>query len=165
LTLNYTYESYKSKHAIDNEMARETNFGFEAIAMIPFSTMEVCGMLAGAYYSGYDILDWSKRIKDAGYSVWYEPKSVVYYSSKEISESPKTARGYYNRLVFLRRNIKGWKYTIAIVFLILIRFPYGFTNALAHGNFRKAKKWLKMYRIFWINILNVDIHDNAFDYS
>ena len=165
ISLNYTYESYKSKHSINKTLARETNFGFEAIAMIPFSTMEVCGMLAGAYYSGYDILDWSKRIRDAGYSIWYEPKSVVYYAFINISESPKTARAYYNRLIFLRRNINGWKYIVAIIFLIAFRFPYGFAKELLHGNIQNAKKWIKMYRIFWINILNVEIHDNAFDYS
>jgi len=163
--MNYIYESCKSKHKIKIELAHETNYGFEATVMVPYSTMEVSGMLAGAYYSGYDILDWSKRIHDAGYSIWYEPKSIVYFNLLNICESSKTARAYYNRLVFLRRNIKGWKYIISILFLILIKFPFSILYALIHFDLVNAKKCLKMYVIFWKNILNVDIHDNAFDYS
>lgn len=164
-SMDYTYDCFKTNFTIEKQFAHETKFGCEYAAMIPFSTMEVCGMLAPAYYSGYDILDWSHRIREAGYSIWVESNSIVYHSSLSLYESPKTAKAYYNRLVYLRRNVRGWNFFVALLFLVAVRFPFGIIYSLLRGNWSNVRKWIKMYRVFWSNLLNVDIHDNAFDYS
>lgn len=74
------------------------------------------GMLNEKFFIYYEDVDWSFRIRKAGYRLAYEPKSVVYHEAGMAQKSKvKKEEGYVNPFVhYLRSRNQVWllrKYT------------------------------------------------------
>ncbi|HNV01588.1 MAG TPA: glycosyltransferase family 2 protein [archaeon] len=82
-----------------------------AAVMIKSTTLKDTGFFDEDYFCYYEETDLFHRMKNKGYKLFYEPKSIVYHKvamSSGGSKNPKTI--YYlvrNRAIFIRKNIKG----------------------------------------------------------
>lgn len=84
------------------------------------------GEMAEAYFLFYEEFDYSRRLREAGYRLFYEPASVVYH--KESATIPKLSplREYYQyraRVIYARRNVRGWRKPLACLYQIACVLP------------------------------------------
>ena len=72
------------------------------------------------------VLKYRTEIKQAGYALWYEPMGLIYHKESASVGKLSTLKLYYltrNRLLFMRRNIKGWRLGLFLSYFFSIIFP------------------------------------------
>lgn len=96
------------------------------------------GVMPEPYFLYYEELDWSERIREQGYSIWYEPKSHIYHKESAATGRMSPLKQYYltrNRLFYLRRNSKGFYLFVGIIYQILISLAKNCLTSLLQRRF------------------------------
>lgn len=114
------------KNGDEYATARETFSPHGACMLTSRRIVEKAGMMTAVFFLFYEEFDWSLQLKRAGYSIWYEPASVVFH--KESMSIPKGTplRQYYmtrSRLLFARRNLNGTDKFLSCLYQALIVMP------------------------------------------
>jgi GT2 family glycosyltransferase len=140
-----------------------TSFVHGAAMMIPMEVIEKVGMMAEIYFLYYEELDWGARIKAAGYKLWYVHNSLVMHKESMSTGKLTPFKTYYMnraRLLYLRRNVHGSQYVVALFYQFFVSVP---KNALTFL-IKKEKGHFNAYlrALTWNikNIFNNDIHTN-----
>ncbi|HEY8401080.1 MAG TPA: glycosyltransferase family 2 protein [Cytophagaceae bacterium] len=137
-----------------------TPFTHGAAMMVSRKVIENIGMMADIYFLYYEELDFCERIKRAGYTIWYVGASVVYHKESMTIGKENPVKVYYmtrNRLVFMRRNVKGLKLLSSMLFFSLASVPKNTFKYLLQKRFDLLKAFYKGYTWNWVN---KDIHEN-----
>lgn len=92
-----------------------------AAMMVPRRVLEAVGLMPELYFLYYEELDWCERIKDSGFTCHYVAESTVYHKESVSVGKSSVLKTYYmnrNRLLFIRRNSRGWaRLTSTLVFV------------------------------------------------
>ena len=101
--------------------SRPTALADGAAMLVPRRVLEAVGPMPEVYFLYYEELDWCESIKRAGYSCHYVADSTVYHKESVSVGKVSVLKTYYlnrNRLLFIRRNFRGWsRWTSTLVFL------------------------------------------------
>ncbi len=92
------------------DMATETAFAMGAAMLVKRDVILTAGLMPECYFLYYEELDWCSRIKEGGYTVWYEPGATIYHKESASTGRTSPLKQYYltrNRLIYARRNLKG----------------------------------------------------------
>ncbi len=109
-----------------------TPYAHGAAMMVSRKALERVGILPECYFLYYEELDWSMMFRRAGYEIWYEPASTIYHKESRSTGQDSPLRTYYltrNRLLFVKRNVKGVKKYASYIYLIII---VGLRDMLKH---------------------------------
>lgn len=82
-----------------------------AAMLVPRRVVQAVGPMPELYFLYYEELDWCERIKRAGYGCHYVGNSTVYHKESTSVGKASVLKTYYinrNRLLFIRRNCRGW---------------------------------------------------------
>jgi GT2 family glycosyltransferase len=164
---HYTMRSHGIGHGVvDNgqfEVDTETNFVHGAAMMVPISVIREIGLMPECYFLYYEELDWCASIKRAGYELWYVHNSFLLHKESISTGKMSPFKTYYMnraRLLYLRRNVSGLTFFIAILYQILVAIP---KNLLVFS-LKKDKGHFKAYSraIGWhlSNLFSKEIHTN-----
>lgn len=128
LTLKHATPAYDiscpEKYLVGNEV--EVMHG--AAMMVPRSVIDSVGTMAECYFLYYEEFDWSYRILEHGYRIWYEPAALIFH--KEGTKKGKELtpfREYYlvrGRILFARRNLNGfdkWLSSFYLLGIVMVR--------------------------------------------
>jgi GT2 family glycosyltransferase len=138
----------------------QTHYAHGAAMMIRRSIIEEIGMMADLYFLYYEELDFCERIKNAGYSIWYVGESEVYHKESMTVGKDNPLKTYYmtrNRLVFMRRNVKGSKLLISLLFFSFFSIP---KNSLVHLKNKRFDLLEALFKGYFWNWNNHKIFDN-----
>lgn len=127
----------------------KTNFAHGGAMMISREVLEKVGPMAEEYFLYYEELDWSERIKAAGYSIYVEPSALIFHKESLSTGKNSTLKTYYltrNRILFMRRNYPGWPFWVFSSYLILVTIPYNSLKFIFLGK-------IKHFQSFWRGIL------------
>lgn len=105
---------------------RKTDLPNGAAMMIPTPLLKKVGEMSEMFFLYYEELDWAARFKQAGYEIHYVGTASVFHKesvSTGKNSAFKTFYLYRNRLLYIRRNYKGWRWLIAASFFIFISTP------------------------------------------
>ena len=163
----YTMRSFgygnKAKDFGQFELDRVTSFLHGAAMLIPASVIQRVGLMPECYFLYYEELDWSCRITQSGYRLWYVHDSVVMHKESVSTGKMTPVKTYYmnrSRLLYLRRNLNGLTFLVAILYQIFVAIP---KNSVVFF-FRAGKGHFKAYMkaIFWQfqNMFSRQIHLN-----
>ena len=97
-----------------------------AAMMAPMSAIRKVGLMPEIYFLYYEELDWCEMLKRAGYQCYYEAGSTIYHKESMSVGKGSLMRTYYmyrNRLLFIRRNNRGVKYWIGLLFFLFAAMP------------------------------------------
>lgn len=129
---------------------RETPFAHGAAMFTSRAVLDKVGLMAEDYFLYYEELDWSARIRKAGYRILVEPNArVVHKESVSVGkDSPlKTYFMTRNRMLYMRRHAPWWSrigfmaYWFAVASPIHV-FRYAVAGKRKHLEaFRKAMAW------------------------
>lgn len=90
-----------------------------AAMMIKREVIEKAGMMPEIFFLYYEELDWSTSMTRAGYELWYDPRCTVFHKESQSTGQLSKLRTYYltrNRLLYARRNLKGVKRFISVLY-------------------------------------------------
>jgi GT2 family glycosyltransferase len=149
----------KGQYDIDHE----TPSAHGAAMLVSMEVIKKVGMMSYIFFLYYEESDWCEQIKKAGYKIWYVHNSLVYHRESISTGRMSPMKIYYlnrNRLVFMRRNLKGMIFYKAILYQLFIAIP---KNALMYLLKGKIKLFHAYYRaVGWhlTNLFNPEIHEN-----
>lgn len=136
----------------------ETYYPHGACMMIRKNVLDELGLLYEGYFLYYEEYDFTERVRQAGYKIYFQPNSSIRHKESISTGKNSTLKTYYmnrNRLLFLRRNVKGMTFFLAMIYFFLISFP---KNTLKYL-FNKPHLSALYKGVFW-NFNNYNIHEN-----
>lgn len=122
ITLKHATPPYDRSNPKKYLIEREVEVMHGAAMFVSKQVVEQVGMMAECYFLYYEEFDWSYRILEKGYSIWYEPAAIIYHkegTKKGLLLTP--FREYYmvrGRVIFARRNLKGIDRVLACSYLV-----------------------------------------------
>lgn len=120
ITLRQHLIGFKKKDDGLYDDSSVTFAGHGAAMMVPMAVINEVGMMAELFFLYYEEHDWCERIKKAGYTAFYEAKSIVWHKESLSTGKESPLKTYYltrNRMIFARRNVKKGMKWITILYL------------------------------------------------
>jgi GT2 family glycosyltransferase len=136
----------------------ETYYPHGACMMFRKSILEELGLLYEGYFLYYEEYDFTERVRKAGYKIYFQPNSYILHKESISTGKNSPLKTYYmsrNRLLFLRRNVEGFTFYLAMAYFFIISFPKNTLKYLFNKEHLSA-----LYRGVSWNINNFNIHKN-----
>lgn len=149
----------KDKEAYNQSYKSELAHG--AAMLISRAVVEKIGLMAELYFLYYEETDFCERVKRAGFEIWYCGKSVVLHKESMSVGKESPMKTYYltrNRLIYTRRNAKGFQRIAALFFFFIFSFPKGIFKYLIRKDFILLQAFIK--GALW-NLTHFNIHHNT----
>ena len=128
-----------------------TPYAHGAAMMLKREVVDKVGLMPESYFLYYEELDWSMMITRKGYEIWYEPASTIYHKESQSTGQNSPLRTYYltrNRLLLVKRNVKGIKKYVAYAYLQMIVAIRDILYFLLKGQMNLLKATAKGLRDF-----------------
>ncbi|MFD3000928.1 glycosyltransferase family 2 protein [Pontibacter toksunensis] len=144
-------------HEKDNgqySVSRQTALADGAAMMVPKKVIDQVGVMPELYFLYYEELDWCEMIKRAGYTCHYVADATIYHKESVSVGKFSVLKTYYmnrNRLLFIRRNVKGWAFLTSTTIFLMAAIP---KKAIGHSFRREWKHLLALGRGLWWNLQN-----------
>lgn len=123
-----------------------THYAHGAAMMVKREAIEKVGIMPECYFLYYEELDWSMMFTRAGYSIWYEPACTIYHKESQATGQNSPLKVYYltrNRLLFVKRNKKGYAKYITYAYLICMVAPRDMIKYTLKGEFKLVLSVIK----------------------
>lgn len=123
-----------------------TPYAHGAAMMLKRIVADEAGLIPECYFLYYEEIDWSMQIRRAGYEIWYEPACMIYHKESKSTGRNSPLKTYYitrNRLLLVRRNIKGAVKYITYCYLMFIVAPKDIVRYTISGRHDMAKAAIK----------------------
>lgn len=123
-----------------------TGYAHGAAMMIPRKVLAEIGPMQEDYFLYYEEIDWCERIHRAGYSVWVEPRALVWHKESMTMAALGTIKTYYltrNRILFMQRHYGGWSFLLFSLFLFFVTLPSNLFRYLWKGEWGNIRAFLK----------------------
>lgn len=124
---------------------RKTPHAHGAAMMVKRKMVDAVGLMHEDYFLYYEELDWSERIRRAGYEIWYFGKEKILHKESVSTGKNSPLKTYYltrNRLLFARRNYGLLNVIINYIYFTLVALPKNLLSYL-------LKNEIELARAFW----------------
>lgn len=108
------------------DRAGVTHFAHGAAMLVKRAVVERAGLMPELYFLYYEELDWSRRIQQAGYRIYYQPSALVYHKESMTVGKANPLKVYYqtrNRILFMRRNAASLPLLIFLIYYTVLALP------------------------------------------
>lgn len=132
------------------QTARPTAYVHGAAMMVPRHVIEEAGMMSEKFFLYYEELDWTEKVRRAGYDIYVEPRAKIYHKESISVGKMSTLKTYYinrNRILFMRRNKTAKDLFAFVLFLIFATIPKNALVFILKGQFDHLNAFLK--GIWW----------------
>ena len=140
-----------------------TAFVHGAAMMVPVEVIRKVGLLAECYFLYYEELDWSERIRRAGYKLWFVHNSVVFHKESISTGKMSPLKTYYMnraRILYLRRNVHGFRFPVAVFYQVFIAVPRNALKFLLERNPGHYKAYQQAILWHVMHLFAKDIHSD-----
>jgi GT2 family glycosyltransferase len=123
-----------------------TDFAHGAAMMVKREVVERAGLLPEVYFLYYEELDWCCRIKQAGYSIYYQPSALVYHKESMTVGKGNPMKVYYqtrNRILFMRRNVSGLSLLFFFLYYAGLALPKAVLSYILKGQLAFLNAFLR----------------------
>lgn len=138
--------AFQEKDLGQYDQPRKTFGAHGAAMLVKRKVTEVTGVFYEPYFLYYEELDWSYRILQAGYSIYYQPQGLVYHKESMSVGKNSPMKTYYlfrNRLLFMKRNLTAYRYFLFLIYYISIAIPKNVFRYLAMQDIRQLRAFVK----------------------
>jgi len=156
---------YREKDKGQYDTDKETPYAHGAAMMVSMKVIREIGIMSYIFFLYYEEADWSYRIKNAGYTIWYVHNSLVYHKESISVGKLSASKTYYqnrNRLVFMRRNVTGKDFYLGILYQLTVAIPKNAFRYLVKGRLTYFYAYARAIGWHLKNIANPQIHDNPY---
>lgn len=141
ITLRHKTEKFDLSQRDSFLKSKETEVLYGGAMMVRRDVIEKVGKMPEIYFLFAEEFDWSARIFDGGYELWYEAASIIYHKGGGSIGYGTPLRAYYMsraRLLFARRNKKGLEKFLSCTYLVLISMTKNVIGNLLAKDFKKS---------------------------
>ena len=117
---------YAEKDCGQHDHLRQSAYAHGAAMMFKREVIEKAGLMNEHYFLYYEEVDWSTRIRKAGYNIYYIPDTYVLHKESLSTGRNTPLKSYYlnrNRTLFILCNMTGLQKVAAILYQICIAVP------------------------------------------
>ena len=111
-------------------------YHFDVYRLGDVDEMDEIGYEDYFYGEGICLIEWSERIREAGYRIVYDPRATVFHKESATTGRQSPLRSYYltrNRLLFARRNRRGAARRLSTLYQLGAALPKSIAAALLGG--------------------------------
>ncbi|WP_245975116.1 glycosyltransferase family 2 protein [Deminuibacter soli] len=126
----------------------ETHYAHGGGMMVPAKVIAEVGMMPELYFLYYEEFDWCEQIKRKGYKVYYQSNALIYHKESMSVGKHSTLKTFYlsrNRILFMRRNVKGVPLVLFTCYFTFITLPKNVATFL-------VRREMKHLQAFWKGI-------------
>lgn len=137
-----------------HDTPRPSPYAHGAAMLVRRAAIEKAGEMPELYFLYYEELDWSERIREAGFGIVYDPRATVFHKESATTGQQSPLRSYYltrNRLLYARRNRRGAVRSLSVLYQLGVALPKSVAAALLHGRRDLAAAALRGARDFLRN--------------
>jgi GT2 family glycosyltransferase len=105
----------------------ETAYLHGAAMLLRQEAIAKAGYMPEGFFLYYEEIEWSVRLKQAGYAFKVVPQAqVIHHGSLSVGAGSVVKTYYYqrNRILFMRRNHRGWSLAGFALYYLLIAMPW-----------------------------------------
>lgn len=164
---HYTMRSHGIGHGVIDkgqfDSDSQTHFVHGAAMMVPRSVIEVVGLMPECYFLYYEELDWCASIKKAGFQLWYVHNSSILHKESISTGKLSPFKTYYlnrSRLLYLRRNVKGITFFVALIYQLFVAIPKNLTVFLLKKDKGHFKAYTRMLGWHLKHLFSKELHEN-----
>lgn len=131
-----------------------TSFAHGCAMMVKREVIERVGRFAERFFLYYEELDWSQRIQNAGYLIYYQASALIYHKESVSVGKANPLKVYYltrNRILFMRRNTNPVQLTVFYAFFLCFALPKHSFIYSAKGQFAYLKA---IWKGTWWNLIS-----------
>lgn len=142
ITLKHVTRGFDAACRSDFLQPGETEVLHGGAMMVRRDVIERIGTMTEAYFLFFEEFDWSRRIREAGYRLFYEPASVVYHKESMTIKPQTSVREYYltrARMIYARRNCRGIDKLLACLYQLALAVPKKTFSHLLKGRIDLVK--------------------------
>ncbi|NQV03702.1 MAG: glycosyltransferase family 2 protein [Bacteroidia bacterium] len=146
----YTGRNYsRALYKMDEGQFEEdivTAYAHGSAMMISRSVLEQVGLMCTTYFLYYEELDLGCRIRKAGYKIFYVHNSEIFHKESISTGKHSPQKIYYvnrSRLLYMRRNVEGFKGVLAVLFQIFFSIPKNLLKFLLQRRFDLFVAYMK----------------------
>lgn len=142
ITLKYKNEDIDFSLRENHFISHEAEFLHGGAMLVRKDVMEKVGKMTEVYFLFSEEYDWSNRIREAGFKLWYEADAIVYHKGSRSIGTYTPVRAYYmsrSRLLYVRRNNKGLTKYLSCMYLVMISMPKNIITALLKKEYSIVK--------------------------
>jgi len=139
---------FAEKDRGQHDERRQSAYAHGAAMMLKREVIEAAGLMNEDYFLYYEEVDWSTRIRKAGYSIWYIPETCILHKESLSTGKDSPLRSYYmnrNRTLFILRNMTGWKKVIGVLYQMCIAIPKNILVCAVHGRWANMKAVIRAW--------------------
>lgn len=117
------------------QYSQEVDLAHGAALMIRRTVLENIGGWPEIYFLYSEEIDLSINVRNIGYYIWYEPKSLVYHLGSQSTGKDSPLVNYYNtrnRFLLYKRNLKGTTKILSISYQVLLNVYSIFRLLISH---------------------------------
>ncbi len=114
--------------------------------MVKREVVEKVGMFPEKFFLYYEEWDWSARIQNAGYKIWYTAPAKIFHKESMSVGKNNPMKIYYhtrNRILYIRRNANFFQKIVFTLFFVFFTFPRWFITYLAKKQFVQLRYFMK----------------------
>lgn len=104
----------------------KTNYAHGGGMMVSKKVIQEVGLMPEQFFLYYEELDWSVQFRKKGYSIFFQPKALIYHKESMTTGKKSPLKTYYitrNRILFMRRNTPLPGLGIFLFYFILFTIP------------------------------------------
>ncbi|MDV6223944.1 glycosyltransferase family 2 protein [Flavitalea sp. BT771] len=125
---------------------RPTHYVHGGGMMVPRRVVDEVGLMPEIFFLYYEELDWSEQIKRKGYSIYYQPASLIYHKESMTTGRSSPLKTFYltrNRILFMRRNVAWPAFLVFTTYFLFFTMPKNTLSYLVRGQSAHLKSFWK----------------------
>ena len=137
------YDQPDSEHL---NLPGPTNFAHGCAMLVSKEVVNKVGRFAERFFLYYEELDWSQRILDAGFTIYYQPSATILHKESVSVGRNSPLRTYYltrNRILYMRRHGSWFQRCVFYAFFAFFVLPKHAVSYLATGQFSQVRAFVR----------------------
>jgi len=142
-----------------------TAYAHGAAMMFSKEAVQKIGLMSTSFFLYYEELDWGFRLRKAGYKIYYVHNSLIFHKESMTTGKISPLKTYYinrSRLLYMRRNVHGFRFLISILFQSFIAVPKNAAKYLVQGKTNLFKAYHNAICWHLKNMFNKKLHQHPF---
>lgn len=114
----------------------DTPFAHGAAMMMRRSVIDQVGLMPENYFLYYEELDWGAKITKVGYKIKVDRSVRIFHKESISTGKASPLKTYFqtrNRILFMRRNVRGIRKIAFLLFFTFLAFPKSLLGFLMKG--------------------------------
>jgi GT2 family glycosyltransferase len=123
-----------------------TPFAHGCAMLVRRAVVNRVGRFAERFFLYYEELDWSQRITDAGYVIYYEPRAEILHKESVSVGRGSPLRTYYltrNRILWMRRHASPGQLAVFYGYFMVCVLPKHVATAALGGQWLHVRAFLR----------------------